>query len=122
MPRPRILVVTDDSETAERIRTILAPEHYDVDTASRAAEAFERFGQQHYDLMLTSIRLPDADGPGLYWALRERWPSAYPRVIFLVPSDMSIPGDLTGSEVAVLPVPFAVEPLREMVRHALGVF
>jgi DNA-binding response OmpR family regulator len=121
MPRPRVLVVTDDAPTAERIRTILA-EHYDVDTASRAAEAFDRFSRQHYDLMLTSIRLPDVDGPRLYWSLRERWPSGYPRVIFLVPASTPTPGDLTGSEVAVLPVPVAPDVLREMVRHALGVF
>jgi DNA-binding response OmpR family regulator len=49
MPHPRVLVVTDDAETTELIRGTLTAERYDVDTAGRAADALERFTQQHYD-------------------------------------------------------------------------
>lgn len=124
MPRPRVLAVTDDAGTTEAIRATLTEEGYDVDTAGGAADALERFSQWHYDLLISSIRLPDLDGRDLYFALRERWPSAYPRVIFLVEAGAPIPPPakgLTGPAAPVLPVPFTPEALRDMVRRALGV-
>lgn len=124
MPHPRVLVVSDDPEMNETIRATLTAERYDVDTVRRGADALERFSQQDYDLLISSVRLPDLGGPELYWALRTRWPSAYPRVIFLshagAPSPPP-PRGLTGPEAPVLPVPFTSEALRDLVRRALGV-
>jgi DNA-binding response OmpR family regulator len=123
MPRPRVLLVTDDSEPAEAIRVTLTAEGYDLDTVGRAADAFERFSQAQYDLLLSSIQLPDLDGRDLYFALRERWPFAYPRVIFLVQAGAPIPppaSGLMGRAAPILRVPFTPEVLRGMVRRALG--
>lgn len=124
MPRPRVLVVTDERETAEAIHATLTAERYDVDTVGLGEDALEQFAQWHYDLLISSIRLPDLDGRDLFFALRERWPFAYPRVIFLVRDGAPIPpraGGLTGSGAPVLPVPFAPAALRDMARRALGV-
>jgi two-component system NtrC family sensor kinase len=124
MPRPQVLVVTEDRETADTIRATLTAEGYDVDTAGRAADALERFAQQHYDLLISSVRLPDLGGRELYWALRTRWPSASPRVIFLVPAGAPIlppAGGLTELGARVLPLPFTPAALRDVVRRALGV-
>ncbi len=124
MPRPRVLLVTDDPETAAAIRALLTAERYDVDTVRRAVDALRRFTEQHYDVLIASLRLPDLDGRDLYFVLRERWPFAYPRVIFLVEAGApSLPPDwgLTGPVAPVLPVPCTPEALRDMVRRALGV-
>ena len=123
MLRPRVLVVTDDAVAAEAIRATLMAEGYDVDTTSRSAEALGQFAQYPYDLLIASLRLPDGDGPGLYWGLRDRWPSAYPRVLFLLQAGDPIPPSgrgLAGPAAPVLPVPFTPEALREIVRRALG--
>jgi len=123
MARPRVLVATDEVETAERIRVILAAEGCEVDTVGQAADALDQFTQYHYDLLITSLRLRDLDGPGLYWAFRARWPLAHPRVIFLVREGEDIPSSakgLEGPEAPVLPVPFTPEWLRQIARRALG--
>ena len=123
MPRPRVLVVTDDPETTELVRATLTAEQYDVDTAGRGADALERFSQQHYDLLISSARLPDVGGRELCWALRTRWPSASPRVIFLAQAGAPIQllgWGLAGPDAPVLSMPFTSEALRELVRRALG--
>jgi DNA-binding response OmpR family regulator len=97
MPHPRVLVVTDDAETTELIRGTLTAERYDVDTAGRAADALERFTQQHYDLLISSVRLPDVGGRELYWALRTRWRSASPRIIFLIQTGAPIQPRAAGA-------------------------
>ena len=123
MPRPRVLVVTDDPETATAIRATLTAERYDVDTVRRAVDALRRFTEQHYDLLIASLWLPDLDGLDLYFVLRTRWPFAYPRVIFLLQAGTPSPPPawgLTGPEAPVLPVPCTPEALRDIVRRALG--
>lgn len=123
MPRPRVLAVTPAPEVAEAIRATVTAERYEVDTVVSAADALERFTQQHYDLLISSLRLPDHDGRDLYFALRARWPSDYPRVIFLVAEgEESLPPatGLTGPEAPVLPVPFTPAALRDLLRRALG--
>lgn len=96
MARPRILVASDDMETAEQVRSSLVAEGYAVDTAARAGQVFERFGRQPYDLLIASLQLPELDGPALYWALRQRWPSEDPRVIFLAPEGRRLPSSAAG--------------------------
>jgi DNA-binding response OmpR family regulator len=124
MPRPRVLVVTEDTRTAELIRGTLTTERCDVDTVSRGAAAIGQFTQQHYDLLISNLRLPDLGGHEFYWALRTRWPAAFPRVVFLAHAGASIPPSalgLTALEAPVLLVPFTLAALRDVVRRALGV-
>lgn len=124
MPWPYVLVATDDVETAEAIRATLTAEGYEVHTVGHGADVLERFSQQHYDLLISSIQLPDRDGRDLYIALRARWPFAYPRVLFLVPVDAQIPPPargLVGPEAPILRTPLTPEALRDVARRALGV-
>jgi DNA-binding response OmpR family regulator len=109
--------------TAAAIRATLIAEH-DVDTVRSGLDALRRFTEQHDDLLIASLWLPDLDGRDLYFVLRARWPFAYPRVTFLVPADAPRPPPawgLTGPAAPVLPVPCAPGALRNMVRRALGV-
>lgn len=123
MPRPRVLVVTDRAEAAGAICATLTAEGCDVDTVSRGEDAVGRYAQHHYHLLIAGIQLPDLDGRDLYFILRARWPSASPRVIFLVPAGAPIPppaAGLTTPVAPVLPTPFAPEALRDIARRALG--
>ena len=107
-----------------RFRATLTAEGYEVHTVGHGADVLERFSQQHYDLLISSIQLPDRDGRDLYIALRARWPFAYPRVLFLVPVNAQIPPPargLVGPEAPILRTPLTPEALRDVARRALGV-
>jgi DNA-binding response OmpR family regulator len=54
---PRILIVDDEPAILSLLRTILESESFEVETARSAAEAKLRLGQQHFDLVMTDMRM-----------------------------------------------------------------
>ena len=67
-----ILVVDDEAAQREILRTILTSEGYRVETAAGAAEALQKSAQKRFDLVLTDLRRPGADGLSLVASSRER--------------------------------------------------
>ena len=70
--RPRVLCVDDEEITQRLIRRLLERMGMDVVTADGAPEALAAFDAQHFDLVLTDIRMPGMDGHAFLQALRER--------------------------------------------------
>jgi signal transduction histidine kinase len=66
-----VLVVDDDPSAREFVRSSL--EHFGaiVRTAASAAEARDRFDREPPDVLLSDIRMPDADGIALIHDIRE---------------------------------------------------
>src|SRR5512143_2332129 len=60
--RPRILVVDDEAGIRELLAKTLAVAEYDVDLAPGGQEALERLHRDHYDLLITDLRMPGVDG------------------------------------------------------------
>jgi two-component system NtrC family sensor kinase len=54
-----------------------------VVTASSGAEALERLAAEHFDAILTDMRMPDLDGRALYHEIERRWPGRAGRVVFV---------------------------------------
>jgi DNA-binding NtrC family response regulator len=65
MTKGQILVVDDEAAQREILRTILVAEGYQVEIARSAGEALEKGGRQRFDLVLTDLRMPGADGLSL---------------------------------------------------------
>jgi CheY-like chemotaxis protein len=71
---PRILVVEDNRDSREMVRTLLSESGngYEVTAVETAAEALELDGKKAFDLYILDIWLPGMDGLGLCRRLRER--------------------------------------------------
>ena len=78
-----ILIVDDEAEIREALAEILTGAGHRVETASSGREALERMAAEHYDVILTDIRMPDIDGRALYQEIERRWPRQAGRVIFV---------------------------------------
>mgnify|MGYP005812465507 CR=1 FL=1 len=65
MTKGQILVVDDEAAQREILRTILVAEGYQVEVAKSAGEALEKGGRRRFDLVLTDLRMPGADGLSL---------------------------------------------------------
>ena len=63
-------------------RSLTGAQHRVV-TASSGREALERMAAEHYDVILTDIRMPDLDGRALYQEIERRWPGRAARVVFV---------------------------------------
>ena len=63
--KKNVLVVDDDKQILKTFTQILEKAGYAVDTTQTAAEAKNKLSQNHYDVALIDIRLPDAEGTDL---------------------------------------------------------
>ncbi|MGD8736019.1 MAG: response regulator, partial [Anaerolineae bacterium] len=67
----RILVVDDDRDTCMLMADILVEEGYDVRTCSQGEEALEVLEQEHFDLVLSDIKMPRVSGIDLLLDVRK---------------------------------------------------
>lgn len=74
MPSGRILAVDDQPYFRSFIQELLGQDGYEVRTAASAEEAHRALEREVYDVVLTDVVLPDAEGTDFVRALRDRYP------------------------------------------------
>lgn len=117
-----ILVVDDEVEVAACLEEALALDGHRVDTAADGVSALEKLRERTYDLILTDLRMPGLDGPGLYREVQRRHPELSRRFVFLTGDALS-PDTQRFLELVRAPVlnkPFALRDLREVIRQAFA--
>jgi len=67
----KILIVEDYEDIRSFLKYLLEEKGYQVSEASDGIEAFDRFKQNHPDLILMDISLPEVDGLTATKAIRE---------------------------------------------------
>lgn len=60
--KPRILLIEDDASTAASLQKVLCAEGYEVDIAGRGDVGLAQAQRQHYDVVITDLRLPGLGG------------------------------------------------------------
>jgi len=79
----RVLVVDDEIGISSLLSDLLEADGYRVTTAPNGAAALARLEQETFDAVLTDIRMPELDGPGLYREIERLHPQLAPRVAFM---------------------------------------
>lgn len=86
---PKLLVVDDVSLNRELLRQLLEPIGYTVERVASAAAAMARIEQEAFDLVLTDLCMPEADGIDLLRCLKSDPRTAKIPVILLTSSSWS---------------------------------
>src|SRR5262245_39350698 len=71
-PREKLLVVDDERSIVEIFIDFFGEQGYEVDTAATGVEALDKIRAQEYDLIVTDINLPGADGLEVVRACKRR--------------------------------------------------
>jgi DNA-binding NtrC family response regulator len=71
-PAGSVLIVDDEAEIRESLRTLLEIEGFDVEAAATGEEGLARIGDRAFDLVLLDLALPDRNGLDLLAELREQ--------------------------------------------------
>lgn len=87
-----VLVVDDEPEIANLLVDILSAHGCRVEAASNGMEALLRVQEQVFDVILSDLRMPGLDGPGLYRAIGQYDSRLLRRIVFLT-------GDTLGHEI-----------------------
>lgn len=66
----RILIVDDNEMTLTLVSKILELEGFEVNIASNAIDTFKMIGDNHYDLLILDVMMPDMNGYDLCRVLR----------------------------------------------------
>lgn len=87
MDKPaRILVVDDDENIRESLKTILSDEGYNVDLATNGKEAIRKTESTAYNIALIDIRLPDMEGIELLTRIKDTVPKVRKIIVTGYPS------------------------------------
>ncbi len=122
MAAKRILAVENNDLVLSFIEAGLVTAGYDVDTAHNGREALEKLDRVAYDLIISDVRMPELDGPGLCQVLAARRSDALARFIFLgTPDAMEAHRTfLADSGMPTLTKPVALEDLRSTVEQMIA--
>jgi PAS domain S-box-containing protein len=121
VPSSTILLVDDEPVIANALARLLRRDGHTVDTAANGRLALMKLQERAYDLILSDLRMPELDGPGLYRALETRYPQLCQRFIFLT-------GDTLNPDTHALSVqhgvpqlfkPYTAAELRRVIRQVL---
>jgi PAS domain S-box-containing protein len=116
---PTLLMVDDDCRTLDGLGAVLASEHYEVQTAENAQQAFEILATHDVGVVLADYRMPGMKGDEFLGRVRTLYPQAT-RIMMSGVSDSTflITAVNTCEIYKFLEKPIALPMLRKVVRDA----
>jgi len=109
-----ILIVEDDNDMREMLKTTLLRRKYSVQEASNGMEAISKFKPALTDLVITDLIMPDEDGLKVIMRLKEMKPDI--KIVAISGGGKAGPANYLslaralGADV-VLPKPFSINEL-----------
>lgn len=118
----RILVVEDEPAIAGVLVDMLGADGHHVETAVNGKVALRKIEERAYDLIVSDMRMPELDGPGLYRELAQRKPDLVRRFLFIsgTAHDPNNQRFLADTAVAYLPKPFTFDQLHRITQRLLA--
>ncbi len=121
-PGARALLVEDERVVGDLLAEFLTLEGYEVDRAMDGRQALELVRRGTYALIVSDVRMPDVDGPALYYELRLAIPELTRRMVFITGDVMSPETRrfLDETRLRYLEKPFTIDEFQALVRSLRG--
>ncbi len=116
----RVLVVDDEPVVNESCRRILGARGFDVATTESGRDGLRRAATQHYDLVITDLKMPDLDGMDLVRRIRKERPDT---AIVVITGFGTVSSAVEAVRLGVsdyIEKPFTPTQLADAVAKALG--
>jgi PAS domain S-box-containing protein len=110
----RLLIVDDEVELAQTLADQLEPEGHGIDLAANGEIALTKLRQHEYDVIISDLRMPVLDGPGLYAELSRSNPQYLKRIIYVTGDTLSphVQSFLKQTPVPVIEKPYRLADVR----------
>ncbi len=115
----KILVVDDEPVVVRSCERILRAEGYPVDGVLSAKEGILRMEQNHYNLVLTDLKMPEIDGITLIRWIKREMPATGIVIITGYPTQETIKEALDLGIIDYVPKPFTPAVLTDVVKRAV---
>jgi DNA-binding NtrC family response regulator len=119
-PNFRILVIDDEKIVCDRLSMELERAGFEVEAYTESGQALQRISSQHFDLVITDIKMRGPDGIEVMKFVKENHPSTRVIVITGFATVDTAREVLKGGAVDFIPKPFKMSQLRELVLRLAG--
>lgn len=121
--KKRILVVEDEERIRKIIGIIIRGEDVEIEEAADGKEALDKVFNEHYDLIILDLMIPEIDGFGVLQKIRDNESTADLPVIIVSArtSDKDILEGLKGGANYYIPKPFEPQELTSSLELILGI-
>ncbi len=119
MDKFKALVVDDEMTVCEAVKAILETEGMDILTTTSSLKAIELVRTNHFDLIVSDLKMPEMNGLDLYERIRE---ISQDSVFIIITAYGTIPSAVDAIKKGVydyIPKPFTPDEVRIPVRRAL---
>ena len=118
----KVLVVDDEESIRLLLHDVLRLDRHAVTVAKNGLEAVELAENDHFDVIITDMKMPELDGASFYRRVRDRDPAQAGRIIFITgdtvnPETRTFLQDISNP---VLTKPFKIGPLRDAIETVLA--
>ena len=118
----RVLVIDDEPEVSEMLAEILSLDGHEIELATSGNVAMQVLAERSVDVILSDMRMPDVDGPGLYLRIKNAYPELLRRMVFIT-GDTLGPANrafLERTGQPYLEKPLSPEEVRRVVHRVLA--
>lgn len=119
MNKPVALIIDDEPDILELLDMTLGRMNIQTRSATNVAQALELLGQQHFDLCLTDMRLPDGEGLSIVRHIQQHYPHTPVAMITAYGSLDTAISALKSGAFDFVTKPVELQRLRELVKSAL---
>ncbi len=116
-PNFRVLVIDDEKIVCDRLSMELERAGFEVEAFTESTQALQRVPAQHFDLVITDIKMRGPNGIEVMNFIRENYPSTKVIVITGFATVDTAREVLKGGAVEFIPKPFKMSQLRELVQR-----
>jgi len=114
-PGFRVLIIDDEKIVCERLGAEMTKLGFEVETFTDSSEAVQRIAAQHFDLVITDIKMRGPTGIEVMRFVKENYPTTKVIVITGFATVETAREALKGGAVDFLPKPFKISQLRDLV-------
>lgn len=115
----KILIVEDEKSMREVLRMLLEGEHYEVTTAADGLEGLSCIEKDIYDLVITDMKMPKADGLAVLRKVKELSPETIVIMITAFGTTETAIEAMKLGAYDYISKPFNIDEIRLIVRKAL---
>jgi len=117
---PRIMVIDDEKIVGDMAKISLEEEGYEVETYLNAEPALRRLQEDHFDIVVTDLKMKGIDGLEVLRTVKQLYPDS--KVIMITAfADLDVAIEaIKGDVFDFFPKPVRIKELKESIRKALA--
>ena len=115
----RILLVDDEIELAQTLADLLQPEGHEIDLAANGRIALDKLADKTFDYVISDLRMPVLDGPGLYAELSRSMPGYLEHILFVTGDTLSphVQKFISETPVILVEKPYRLQDVKRALKE-----